>query len=288
MLDKLINILYYLFPYLENYVYKKKMLQKIEDVENNVLPLSYMDGYEKLTMEELEKLHSKTFEYKKLIEDKAKTSLFSVSIAITLIVSLVDLVFKIEYFRILSILLVIFAFTNMILAGKMAFDVIGNLNVFFELFPSEFHHKKRVKKEMLAYATENNVNYNIVRNNHVYLSYKSIFVSLVAIALVGILYIVGKSMTSVQPDKQTELLMQMNNHSAQTTKVLKEMTDTLNKMNANSVQTTKALDEMNDTLNKMNVQALNGLHQTDSIKELMKTLVEEIRKLQRETVLTQK
>src|SRR5690606_26370987 len=108
--------------------------KKIEGIDKKDIPLSYMDGYKKLTLADMDKLISRTLEYKKSLEDKAKTSLFSVSISITLIVSFIDLLFQIEYFRILSLLLVSIAFINLILAGKMAFDVIGNLNVFSELF----------------------------------------------------------------------------------------------------------------------------------------------------------
>ncbi|KJD42683.1 hypothetical protein [Paenibacillus terrae] len=265
MLDKLKYLLYYLFPFFENYFYKKKMMKKIKDTDNKSIPLSYMDGYEKLSIVEMDKLHSKSFEYKKSLEDKAKTSLFSVSISITLIVSFIDLIFRIEYFRTLAMLLVVVAFTNLILAGKMAFDVIGNLNVFSDLFPSDFHLKKKDKKELLAYATESNVNYNIIRNNHVYLSYKSIMVSLVAIALVGILYMVGKGMSSSKPDIQTEVLLHMNTNSQQTLSSLNDIADNFEKISESFAETQKTLDQMKDVLNGFQTEYLSN--QDDSIKE---------------------
>lgn len=252
----MMSFLYFLFPYLENYIYKKVMLKKIEDVNNKQIPLSYMKGYEKLTMDEMEKFHANTFEYKKLLEDKAKTSLFSVTISITLLVSFVDLLFKIEYFRTLSIILLFFSVTNMILAGKMALDVSGNLNAFSQLFPHELHLKKKVKKEILAYAIEENVNYNTIRNNHVFLSYKCIMISIVAIALVGLLYIIGRSTTASLPvpDKQTELLKQLNANSIQNTESLNDIGNTFKKVDNNSVEITKTLKELNVILNEMKKQ----------------------------------
>ncbi len=233
------------------------MLKKIEDLENRQLPLSYMNGYEKLTMDEMEKIHLKTFEYKKLLEDKAKTSLFSVTISITLIFTFTNLLLNIQYFRTLIIFLVLYAIINMILAGKMAFDANGELNVFSELFPEDLHQKKKNKKEILAYATESNVNYNIVRNNHVYLSYKSIILSLSTIALVGILYIYGNNFDEKKPDKQEELL---------------------NKLNSNSVKIEKTLKEMNDTINKLNTSIINGTStQSKDFKDLAKLLTEDIK-----------
>ncbi|WP_400162903.1 hypothetical protein ACAF76_008325 [Brevibacillus sp. TJ4] len=225
-------------------------------------------------MDEMEKFHADTFEYKKLLEDKAKTSLFSVTISITLIVSFVDLLFKIDYFRTLSIILLFFSVTNMILAGKMALDVSGNLNVFSQLFPSELHLKKKVKKEILAYAIEANVNYNTIRNNHVFLSYKSIMISLAAIALVGLLYIVGRSTTAALPDKQTEILNQLKADSIQNTKSLNDINNIFTKIDNNSVEITKTLKEMNVILNEM--------------KKQIESLVNDKRKLSPEVVPIQK
>jgi len=271
--NKVINLLYYLYPFFENYVYKKKMLKKINDIENGILPLSYMDGYEKLTIEEVEKFHSKTFEYKKLFEDKAKTSLFSITISITLIVSFIDLIFKIEHFRILAIFFVIVAFTNLVLAGKMAFDVIGNLNIFYELFPSEIHQKKKIKKETLAYATEHNVNYNTIRNNHVYLSYKSIAVALVAIAIIGILYMAGKAITPAAPDRQTEILIQINDSLQQNKTSLDAVADSLKEMSDNSVHSAETFDQIKDTLNNLKEHVLNkSNNHVEQIEKLIELL----------------
>lgn len=182
------------------------MFKKVNGLENKTTPLNYMKDYKKLTWDEVELLHTETLESKKSFEDKAKTSLFSISIIVTLILSFIDLLFKIQTYRVLSFFLVILAVVNLLLAGKMAFDVIGDLNRFYKLFPSDLYKKKKEKKEILAYSIEKNVNYNIIRNNHVYLTYKSIMIALVAISLIGAHYIFDKALLSVKPEIQTELL----------------------------------------------------------------------------------
>ncbi|WP_027086833.1 hypothetical protein [Cohnella panacarvi] len=261
------GLIFNVFPFFENLYYKRVMLKKNEDLGEGKLPLSYMQGYEKLTIDEVEKFHLKTFEYKKQFEDKAKTSLFSITISITLIVTFIDLVFKVEYFKLVAVLMIIVAFTNLLLAGKMAFDVIGNLNIFYELAPSEVHQKKKDKKEILAYSTEYNVNYNTIRNNHVYLSYKSIVVALIAIAFIGILYMSGKALAPAATDKQAEILIQINNSLQQNNLSFDLLNVYLEEINSTLVNNNDVHAQLKDVLNNIKEQISDGTYRQEEILE---------------------
>lgn len=268
------ELIFHILPFFENLYYKKVMLKKNTDIGDGKLSLSYMQGYEKLTIDEVEKFHLKTFEYKKLFEDKAKTSLFSITISITLIVTFIDLVFKVEYFRMAAIFMVVVAFTNLVLAGKMAFDVIGNLNIFYELSPSEIHQKKKIKKEILAYATEYNVNYNTIRNNNVYLSYKSIVVALIAIAFIGILYMSGKALAPTVPDKQAEILIQINDSLQQNKISFDLLRDSLEDIGATFIHNAEITDQLKDILNNIKEQVSDETFKQAEIIEKLIMLLE--------------
>ena len=195
------KILFIVFPFIENYVYKKKMTTKIDNLEKKESPLDFMKDYKTLNWEELMKFHTDTLDTKKSFEDKAKTSLLSVTIVISLIINFIDLVFKIQNFKLISIVLILIALINLLLSGKMAFDILGNLNKIYMLFPSDIHKKKKIKKELLAYLTEKNVNYNILRNNHIYFSYKCIIISLLSISLIGVHYLIDKLYIQFKEDQ---------------------------------------------------------------------------------------
>lgn len=253
----LINTVYFICPYIENYNYKKRMTKKINDIENKTSPLSYMTDYKKLTWSEMEIFHSETLENKKSLEDKAKTSLFSISIIVTLIVSFIDLLFKIQNFRVLSLFLVLIALVNLLLAGKMAFDVIGNLNVYYKLFPSDLYKKKKIKKEILAYETEKNVNYNIMRNNHIYLSYKSIMISLIAVSFIGFHYMFDKALTPAKPDTQTEILEQLKKDNSQLHSDFNNLIETQLLLNENLIENKKTLKEIEFILENTKTELLD-------------------------------
>lgn len=206
------KIIFFVFPFIENFVYKKTMTSKINTLEKKTSALDYMKDYKKLSWEELEKFHLQTLDTKKSFEDKAKTSLLSITIVISLIINFIDLVFKIQNFKLISVTLIMIALINLLLSGKMAFDILGDLNKFYMLFPSDLHQKKKIKKELLAYQTEKNVNYNILRNNHIYFSYKCIMISLLAISLIGLHYLLDKSFTKIEKKEEpTALYIQESN-----------------------------------------------------------------------------
>lgn len=198
LFNKLKPILQLLFPWCNSVRANKKIKKKIREIETirNIDNLDYMKGFNALPLEDVEKFFEKTLEVKKSLEDKLKTSLFSVTIGITVLTSAITFLFN-DSISSLSVTHkgVIFftgsvAIIYMILAGIFAIKTISGFISVYQLFPEDIAEKNdAVKKESVAICAELNSLSNIIRQNLMNVSFhciiNSLFVIVIFFFLVG-------------------------------------------------------------------------------------------------------
>ena len=121
-------------------------------------------------------------------------STIGISISTSIILGLLTFLigFFDTYIIIPNIKLLIFVFSffslfNMIMAGVFSLKLIGDLNLFYKIFPSQIKLDEKEKKKLTAKNIEINVIYNILRNNNLYASYKSLIISIFCLIFVFII-----------------------------------------------------------------------------------------------------
>jgi len=83
-----------------------------------------------------------------------------------------------------------------------------------------------------------------MRNNHIYLSYKSIMISLIAISFIGIHYMFDKALAPAKPDTQTEILEQLKKDNSQLHSDFNNLIETQHLLNENLIENKKTLKEI--------------------------------------------
>jgi hypothetical protein len=170
------EILVLLFPLVKLKKVNNLVNAKIAKLENGVKVFSYMSGYESLDISVAEEFLNKTFEARKTLEDKAKTNVLGVTIAVSLIIGLSQVFYSnfpsSSLHRVLTIILAFYSLTSMILATILSLMILGKFNKVYDLYPSDKSLASNSEKlEAIAVNAELNMNYNIKRNNYLYASY---------------------------------------------------------------------------------------------------------------------
>ena len=178
-----------LFPFIDNQRTNTVIKEKINCITNGKLTLDYMNGYERLSIEQLKDFYNDTFEIKNSFEDKAKINVVGLTISISLILGLSDLITRIEYYgmvwlNIIVVILSIFAIGYMAIASILSISVLIKENVVNKVYPEDLLLKEEDLKKEYAKNTEINVNRNIIRNNYIYTSYECITNSLIILAII--------------------------------------------------------------------------------------------------------
>ena len=171
--------------------------QKIDNLKNGSRKFSYMKGYETLNLSDAQKFLDKTFEARKTIEDKAKINMLGVTISVSLIIGLSQIFDKHDLFlgppfiRFLSALLAFYSLSSMLVSTALSLLILGRLNVIYDLYPPDKILETDAEKvDIIAVNAELNMNYNIKRNNYLYLSYHHIINSLLGLFLLFLVVIV--------------------------------------------------------------------------------------------------
>ena len=225
MVNFIKTIFFFLFPIIETYFTTKRLLKKKEKVENGD-SFEYVPNYKELKLEELENIQEETFEYKKILEDKAKISAIGISVStsialglLTFLIGFFDSHLILSYVKFLILFLSFFSLSNMLMAGFFSLKLIGDLNVFYKTFPAQMKLPAKEKKELLAKNIEINVIYNILRNNHLYASYKSLISSI--FYLICVFVIVLLPIHTKAEDKSLQEINQRMSHVEETLNDLK-------------------------------------------------------------------
>jgi len=197
-MDKMKNLikktLIQVFPAYESIKANKKINEDMTKIENESIGLTYMANYESMDLKNAEKFLERTFEYRKLLEGKARTSVFAIAISASLIVGLCQIIFNVNssiqnstFLKIVIVIFAAFALLYMIMAGVLSLKVLGWENRNYELFPQDVILQNQEKLKMIAMCTELNVKLNHIRNNYIYTSYKNIINALICLGILFLL-----------------------------------------------------------------------------------------------------
>jgi len=202
-----------LFPWVNSKKANKKISDKIKKISEGELDnIVYMKGYENLNLNEAKEFFDKTLSVKKSLEDKLKTSLFSVTIGITVLTSAITLLFNDGISPLSAIYRGVIFFTGsvaiiyMILAGIFAIRTIsGHISV-YQLFPEDIaNNSEEDKKKSISICAELNSLSNIIRQNLMSVSFHCIINSLFVITLFFFL-VGGSSFINIEkPDKPVKV-----------------------------------------------------------------------------------
>ena len=183
-MKKIRKIINALLPFLESSAANKQIDILVENLENK--------EFEQVkTFAELTNDYNLTFQRKDKFEDKAKSNIVSVTIAVTLILGSIPLIKEflggnIRIISCLGIILFIFSVLYMIVAGLSAFTAIIEKNI---VYTSTL---KETDLDEIRQAIEGNNYYNLIRNNLINASYRCIRNSLVCMFLVMLLLIASQ------------------------------------------------------------------------------------------------
>jgi hypothetical protein len=178
----------------------RKVDKRVDEKINGLIngdnkDFSYMSGYETLDTSVAEEFLNKTFEARKSLEDKAKTNVFGVTIAVSLMIGLSQVFYNNFpsnlFLRVLTIILAFYSLTSMVLATILSLMVLGRLNRVYDLNPSDKSLVSNFEKlRAIAINAELNMNYNIKRHNYLYSSYGLITTFLLSLSILFLLVVI--------------------------------------------------------------------------------------------------
>jgi len=189
---RLSNGLNVIIPWLESARANDTIAKKIAVIEStdlSNLPLDYMKGYDELTLDEVNSFFDKTIDVKKSLEEKLKTSLFSVTVGVTVLTSATTFLFNEMAWslnpvvRIIVFLSAAVAVIYMLMSAVSAIKTISGKIVVYQVFPEDLTASENIKKKRLAQCTELNSLTNIIRQNLMNTSFRCIINALFVTAM---------------------------------------------------------------------------------------------------------
>lgn len=191
-----VNVLGSIFPMIDNWRTNKIIRTKIEVNSNEYSVLNGNNKRKIIKIKKLKQEYDKGIEQKKILEDKAKTNVVGITIAISLIMGAGSLTrnvtskYSCPIWAWLAIVLILFAVFYMIFAGLMSIKVITNENQ-IETVPIDI--SKSYEKEYYDCCIRINNDRNLIRNNYVYSAYECIRNALICLSLVFFMSIIPVS-----------------------------------------------------------------------------------------------
>lgn len=175
-----------IIPYLSVYKANEYLRNKNKNSDNIAMP----EKIEKIDIKYLKEDYQATLDTKNKFEDKAKTVIAALTIAITLILNLSDMIDSIankipsKAFAIVIFIIALLAIIYMLMAGIMSIQVLIKDNRLYMIPLDERENKKSV-----YIATQMNINQNLIKNNKIYASYLSVRNSVICLLVIFILAI---------------------------------------------------------------------------------------------------
>lgn len=175
-----------IFPFINILKINKFLREKNRTVSNIKIP----ENIEEFNIKYLEDDYKATLDTKNKFEDKAKTIIAALTIAITLILNLskiIDMVankYPIPFFNYGIFILAILTILYMLVAGIMSIQVLIKENILYSI-----SLEKRNDKKNIYISTQQNVNQNLIRNNIIYAAYLSIRNSVICLLIIFVLAI---------------------------------------------------------------------------------------------------
>lgn len=286
--DIVLNIV---FPFPTLFKATKSINKKIEKLSKSSQEEPYTYEYasnnksieEKILLDTLKD----TIENKKILEDKAKSTLIAITISSTLIINILKFLQDIDSNSLfLTLLLAIVGFLSllyMITAGVLSLYSIGEINTVATMYPEDNLLPEQEKKTQIADNIEHNYLNNLKRNNFMTTSYKCMISSISLLVVIFIIstIILGlgykdKNVTQVYKDELESINSKLSVMSGEIStgkqniiEVQKEVNDIIEsekitRENLNSINT--AVEDFNEIIKN------NPSLVTDEIKDLLQDL----------------
>lgn len=180
-------------PILDVISANKKLKEK-----NHTQEFDIPEGLSKIDIKYLEDDYKSTIDAKNKFEDKAKTILAALTIAITLILNLSKIIdtvlakFEHPAVNVLIFVLAILAIIYMLMAGIMSIQVLIKENI---VYPIPLTDRTGQDKKSFYIKTQLNINQNLIRNNIIYSAYRSIRNSVFCLVIIFVLAILPFQMS---------------------------------------------------------------------------------------------
>lgn len=165
----------------------KKLKEK-----NDSQSIQIAENLSETSIEYLEDDYKSTIDAKNRFEDKAKTILAALTIAITLILNLSKIIdtilekFENPLVNMVVFVLAILAIIYMLMAGIMSIQVLIKENI---VYPITLIDRTKRDKNSIYIKTQLNINQNLIRNNIIYAAYRAIRNSVFCLVIIFILSI---------------------------------------------------------------------------------------------------
>lgn len=180
-------------PAIDIYKANSNLRKKNSDITKIVIP----NNINQIDTKYLEDDYKATIETKNKFEDKAKTIIAALTIAITMTLNLSKMIeeaatkVQVPYFSYYVFGVAILSILYMLVAGIMAIQVLIKENILYPI-PLE----KRKEKTSIYQATQQNINQNLIRNNIIYAAYISIRNSVICLLVIFILAVLPYQSTN--------------------------------------------------------------------------------------------
>jgi len=182
------------------------MIDEIRKAEN--IQESYSWKYPFAKLEDLEKLYYNGFGIKEKFEDKGKSTLFIITIVITLFIGFTSLLYNNSFMfafsglRIVSYILIALSLIYMLMSALLNLKLLSEKNVTYYLNASYFNETNMDrKKDSIGESIESNNLMNIIRNNYVSAAFQcivnAIILFIVFIVIIFVNYQIVKTIENV-------------------------------------------------------------------------------------------
>ena len=186
------SIIEQILPSLSAFKANKQLKKKISSMESQS-DVPYMDNVDSIPIDSFRQKYAETFEVKNKFEDKAKTNVIGITIAITVIMGASgltgSLINKYPYpiLHWVSFIILLVAIVYLLVSGIDAIKVLFDENVMSKVDLPDLAADDISTKEKYDDCTNRNIHRNTVRNNIVYSSYICIRNALICMMVLFVL-----------------------------------------------------------------------------------------------------
>jgi hypothetical protein len=207
MLKKLFVLV---FPFVDNYLTNKSIRVKRDEYNNH---LNKIENSSAISFDVIKQKYADTISAKDKLEDKAKSNIVAVTIAITLILGASSLLngiyakFSYNSMYWFSFVLFVSAVIYMIIAGVLSISVLMNENTVYTISLETYALVDVDLREEYDTCTVANINQNLIRNNGVNTSYECIRNALICLFAIAVMVVFPYK------DKQNVKALSYQSHS---------------------------------------------------------------------------
>lgn len=226
----IINMISAVFPFVELLWANRKIQKKLEKCEGS---LSYISDANKIDISILKERYKETFSLKDKFEDKAKSQIFAITVAITVIFGASSLLknisekYQSSFVNWIVFILYVASIAFLITAGILAIRLLMHENQISTISLQSFTKDEELRNQYDV-ATEENIKRNQKRNNYIFTAYQCIRNALICLFVVLIISIIpiktaptpASQMVNSQilysTDASAHLIINNNQHEVET------------------------------------------------------------------------